>query len=445
MDYLDLADQTVRKSVTRGADQCDCLIETGRELTIKVRRGKVESIERANFTGLGLRFIRQGRLGFGYTTDLSPGAIEDLIERSRAFAEAATADPDGGIPEPVPIEPADLETYDSALEDVSLEEKISRALSCEQAAYDHDPRIKFTYGTSYTDAGGRVILARTGTDPLTHRGTRCDLSCVPVAEESGGRRLGFWVSTERFYSDLEPPQVVGVAAAQRAIAMLGARPVKTQKASVVFDQRTGAEVVGEIFNGLDGENTVKGMSFLKNRLGRSVGSEPATFVDDGRMPRRLGSRPFDSEGIPTGRVLAIDRGRLKSYLYDSRSARKAGAASTGNARRSFASIPSVGPNNFYLVPGKQSREELIAGVTRGVMITNLLGFGVNVTTGDYSRGAEGLWIEDGKVVHPVDGITVAGNLLEMLEGLTAVASDLRFYGRLGSPTFQVEGMTIAGD
>jgi PmbA protein len=318
-------------------------------------------------------------------------------------------------------------------------------LACEQAAYDSDSRIKHTYGASYSDQSGTVILARLGSDPLSYGSSRVDMTCIPVAEQAGERRMGIWYCSERFLSDMEPAEVIGRTAARRAVAMLGARTVPTQKASVVFDPRTGCELVEEIFDSLDGENVLRGMSFLKDRLGEPVGSKQASFVDDGRIPRRVGSRPFDAEGIPTARTLAMDKGLLKAFFYDTRSARKAGMSSTGNARRGFDSIPHIAANNFYLIPGRTSREEVMAGVKKGVMITNLLGFGVNITTGDYSRGAEGLWIEDGRISHPVDGITIAGNMADMLKGLVAVASDLRFFGRMGSPTFVIEEMTIAGD
>jgi len=445
MDYLELARDVTLKAGKRGADQCDCYIERGRNLTIKVRNGEVESIERAGFAGLGIRLIVGGSLGFGFTTDLSPETVAGLVERSLDFARTSTPDPYAGIAEhPVP-DKVDLEINDPAITETPLEEKTGMALACEQAAYDHDSRIKYTYGASYSDQSGTVILARLGSDPISYDATRVDITCIPVAEQDGERRMGVWYCSERFLSDMEPAAVVGQTAARRAVAMLGARGVPTQKASVVFDPSTGSELVGEIFNSLDGEDVLRGMSFMKDRLGEQVGSDEASFVDDGRIPRRVGSRPFDAEGAPTTRTLAIDKGMVKTYFYDARSARKAGVSSTANARRGFDSIPHIAANNFYMIPGRATRDDVISGVNKGVMITNLLGFGVNITTGDYSRGAEGLWIENGRISHPVDGITIAGNMADMLRGIVAVASDLRFFGRMGSPTFVIDRMTMAGD
>jgi PmbA protein len=445
MNYPDLARDITRRARAKGADECDCIIEVGRELVVKVRSGEVESIERASFNGLGIRVFVKKALGFGFTTDFSTDSVSDLVERAYAFACTSTPDPDAGVPEFGPVEPTDLEIFDPAIDEIPLADKIDLTLQCEQAAYDYDERIKHTYGTSYTEQKATIILAGGGADPISYDSTHFDLTCIPVAESGADKRMGVWLSAERFFSDLELGKIVGTTAAQRAVAMLGAKSVPTQKASVVFDPRTGCDLVGDIFASLDGERIVKGMSFLKDKTGRKVGSDLASFVDDGLMPRRLGSRPFDAEGIPTRRTLSIDKGTVRAFFYDFRTARKAGSEPSGNARRGFSSIPSVGANNFYLIPGRTSKDEVIAGVKKGVMVTNLLGFGVNITTGDYSRGAEGLWIEDGVITRSVDGITVAGNLLEMLGSIEAVASDLHFFGRTGSPTFVVGGMTIAGE
>jgi PmbA protein len=445
MDYVQLADDVTRMVKAKGADQCDCLVEVGRELNVKVRQGEIESIERASFKGLGVRLFLGKSLGFGFTTDLSVDSIAGLIDRCYAFARTSTPDPQAGIPPTESIEEVDLEINDPGIDATPLRDKIDLALTCEQAAYDFDNRIKYTYGTSYGDRQGRIILARMGSDPLWYDATNFDLTCIPVAEQNGEKRMGGWFSAERFLSDLEPAGSVGGIAAGRAIAMLGARSVPTQKATVVFEPTTGIDVVGNVFEGLDGERVSRGMSFLKEDLGARVGSEAATFVDDGRMPRRLGSRLFDAEGIPTRRTLAVDKGTVKSYFYDARTARTANATPTGNARRGFASIPSIGANNFYLIPGKTPRDSVIGNVEAGVLVTSLLGFGVNITTGDFSRGAEGLWIKQGKISHPVDGITIAGNLREMLGNIEAVASDLHFFGQMGSPTFAVSRMTIAGE
>ena len=447
VDYLDLASDVTRMAKAKGADDCDCFIETGRELTIKVRSGEVESIERASFRGMGIRFFSGQRLGFAFTTDFSKASIADLIDRCRAFAAAATPDPDAGIPD-VPASEAqagDLEINDEAIDRIPLDEKIGFALACESAAYDVDKRIRHTYTTAYGDQRGRIIIVRLGKDPVFYDATSFDAFSGPVAEADGEKRMGLWSSDARYFADLEPAASIGENAARRALAMLGAKTPATQKALVVFEPLTGCEVVADVFHGLEGQRVLRGMSFLRDKLGKRVGSKLATFVDDGRLPRGMGSRPFDVEGTPTRRLPAIAKGVLKAYFYDYRSAKKAGASPTGNARRGFASIPDVAENNFYLIPGTTSKDDLLSSVKEGLLVTRMLGFGVNITTGDYSRGAEGMWLRDGKVSHPVSGVTIASNLGDLLKGIEAVGSDLRFFGRFGSPTFAVREMTIAGD
>jgi PmbA protein len=444
VDYLDLAKQVTAKARARGADECDCLIEVGSNLSVTVRNGEVESIERAVFKGLGIRFFKQKKLGFGSTTDLSPASLDALIEQCADFARVSTADPVAAVEE---IEPAggDLEIFDHSIESVPMSDKVDLVLQCERAAFDYDGRIKNTYGTAYEDSRVRVVLATMNSEPVAYEGTHFEIGCLPVAESDGEKRIGIWYSPRRFFSDLESPSHVGTMASRRAVSMLGARPAKTQKASVVFGPLTGIEFVRSIFSALDGENELRGTTFLKGKLGAPVASEAVSFIDDGRMPRKLGSRPFDGEGTATRTTPGIERGVLKAYFYDSRSARKARSASTGNATRGYGSIPSVGANNFYLASGEASPEEVIAGIDNGLLVTRLLGFGVNITTGDYSRGAEGLWIRNGKVEGPVSGVTIAGNMPDMLCGIDCVGSDLHFFGQFGSPTYAIREMTIAGE
>ncbi len=445
MDYESLAKDVVTRAVKLGADQCDAFIETGSQLEITVRKGEPETVQRAGFTGLGIRFFKEKRLGFSFATDLSKEAIDKAIEQARAFAMSSSADPNGGIAESICREVEDLGIFDPKVDEIPIAKKISMALECEQAAYDFDPRITNTYGTTYNEEKIKIVIATHNSDPISYSATTFELGCIPLAESEGEKRIGIWLSKERLFDGIEPPSVIGRTSAANAIRMLGAKRVKTQKASVVFDQRTAGEVLENIFDCLDGNMVIKGMSFLKDRIGEKVASDLVTIIDDGRLPSLTGSRPFDADGVATQRTICIEKGILKQFLYDVRTARKARTNSTGNARRGFDTVPSVGPNNFYLLPGNLLPKEIIGSVSNGILITNLLGFGVNPTTGDFSRGAEGLWIKNGEIIHPVDGITIAGNLLDMLRGIVAVGSDLRFFGRIGAPTFMIEQMTIAGD
>lgn len=253
-----------------------------------------------------------------------------------------------------------------------------------------------------------------------------------------------WYSVSRKFHGLESPEVIGQTAAKRALRRLGARKVPTQQAPVVFDPMVAASLLRTLAGAVAGTAMYRGASFLLNRLGQQVAAENVTVIDDGTIPAGLGSRPFDSEGIPTRRTVVLEHGVLQSYLLDTYCGRKLGMASTGNAARD-ASGPTVGSTNFYLVPGTYTPAEIIASIKSGLYVTELIGFGVNLVTGDYSRGAVGLWIENGTLAYPVEEITIAGNLNEMLRNIEMVGNDLVFRGRTAAPTLKIAAMTIGGN
>jgi len=254
----------------------------------------------------------------------------------------------------------------------------------------------------------------------------------------------YWYTAGRGTGDLEPPEQVGRTAAERTLRRLGARQVPTGEVPIVFDPETAAEILGTVFSALSGYAVFRNATFLKDRLGEEVASPLLTLVDDGRRPRGLGSRPFDGEGLPTRRNVPLERGVLRHFLCDAYAARKIGARPTGSARRGVAGGPSVGAGNLYFEPGESSPEEIVAGVSRGLYVTDLIGFGVNVVTGDYSQGAVGHWIEDGRLVHPVHEVTIAGNLRGMLRDVDAVGNDLVFRSSSAAPTLRIRKMTVSG-
>jgi PmbA protein len=255
----------------------------------------------------------------------------------------------------------------------------------------------------------------------------------------------FWYAVQRQFSRLESPESVGREAARRAVRRLGARKLSTRRAPVIFDPETAGSLLGNLCSAVSGHALYKGASFLIGQLGTRLAPEFVTIYDDGRRPGGLGSRPFDGEGLPTRKTTVVDSGVLTSYLLDTYSGRKLGLASTGNASRAVGESPSAGPTNFYLVPGAASPEEIIRSVRGGLYVTELIGFGVNMVTGDYSRGAAGQWIENGELAYPVEEITIAGNLKHMLANIETVGSDLEFRGRIASPTMKIREMMIAGN
>jgi len=267
---------------------------------------------------------------------------------------------------------------------------------------------------------------------------------VPVAERDGQMERDYWYTSGRGLSDLLPPDQVGRIAAARTLRRLGARKVPTCEVPVVFDPETAADLLGHVFRALSGYSVFRNATFLKDRVGDAVASPLLTIVDEGRRRRGLGSRPFDGEGLPTRRNVPLESGVLRYYLCDAYSARKIGARPTGNARRGIAGGPGVGAGNLCFAAGTTPPETLIAEVERGLYVTDLIGFGVDLVSGDYSQGAVGHWIENGHLVHPVHEVTIAGNLKDMLRDVDGVGTDLEFRGSVAAPTLRIRRMTVSG-
>jgi PmbA protein len=255
----------------------------------------------------------------------------------------------------------------------------------------------------------------------------------------------YWYSVARTLTKLESPEEVGRIAAERTIRRLGGRKVKTQKVPIVFDPQVARSLLGEICDAVNGDSIYRGASFLTGKLGEKIAGENITIVDDGTMRGGFGTSPFDSEGVPSRRTVVIERGELKSYLLNTYTARKLNLKTTGNAARGLAGNPGIGAGNFYLQSGDKSPKQIMADIREGLLVTEFLGFGVNLVTGDFSRGASGLWIVNGEPAFPVEEITVAGNLKDMLFNISAIGSDLEFRGAVACPTLRIEGMTVAGE
>jgi PmbA protein len=270
------------------------------------------------------------------------------------------------------------------------------------------------------------------------------MSAVPVAESNGKMERDYAYAIARSPDRLKDAAAVGREAAARALRRLDARKIATQKAPVLFEARVARSLIGHIFEAVSGDSIYRKASFLLDKLGEKIASDKLTVVDDPTLPGLFGSWPFDAEGLPARRKVVIERGVLRTYLHNSYTARKCGAASTGNAGRGLAGNPWVSHGNFFPEPGADTPEKLIAGLKRGLLVTELMGQGVNTVNGDYSRGAAGLWIENGEIAYPVSEITIAGNLRDMLMGIAAVGSDLEFQGSTASPAMLIEEMTISG-
>jgi PmbA protein len=255
----------------------------------------------------------------------------------------------------------------------------------------------------------------------------------------------YWYSSNRKFARLESPQAVGEKAARRVLRRLGGSKIKTCEVPIIFDPEMAASLLRNLASAISGYALYKGASFLTGKLGTQIGSSLLTVIDDATIPGALGSKPFDGEGLATRKKVVVADGKLQSYLLDSYSGRKLGLRSTGNASRSVGEPPGVAPANFYLAPGKHSAEEIIGSVKKGFYVTELIGFGVNMVTGDYSRGAAGLWIENGELTHAVEEVTIAGNLRDMFQNVEMVGNDLEMRARICAPTVKISQMTVAGN
>jgi PmbA protein len=442
----DLAEDLLAKARRLGATDADVMAVEGTTFSSRVRLGAVDKLEQAGERRLGLRVIVDQRTAVSSTADLSRASLDELVSETCARAVRMAPDPHAGLPakgQGITSVP-DLDLWDGSYGDPDADEKIELARATEAAALGYDPRISNSEGGEFDHGFSEIVYADTNGVYGRYRSSSFSLSVVVIASRDQSMQRDYWYSARRKFRLLDPPEAIGKVAAQRALARLGARKVKTQEAPVVFDPQMAARLVGTLAGAASGYALYKGASFLGGALGQAVASPLVTIVDDGTMPTALGSKPFDGEGLPTRRTVIVDQGVLTSYLLDTYSAKKLGLATTGSAARGIGDTPSVATTNCYMAAGSSSPQDIIASVRSGLYVTDLIGFGVNTVTGDYSQGVAGLWIEGGEVAYPVEEITIAGTLQEMLRNIEMVGNDLDFRARTCAPTIKIASMTIAG-
>jgi PmbA protein len=442
----ELAGDIVRRALEAGATDAECTISEGEEFSASVRMRELENLKEAGSRAAGLRILIGRKTGSSYTSDLSREGVERLIRGAVELAEITTEDPHAGLPEPEELGSlkGDLELYKPEVARLETEFKIGVAKRAEAAALELDPRIVNSEGAGFETHLGRHIFANSRGFSGQYRSSYCSVGAVPVARDGESMERDSWWSAARSIDRLEPAEQVGQTAARRALRRLNPVKVPTQKVPVVFEPRVAGSLLDSIFDAVHGMLIYRHESFLAGKLGEKVASENLTVIDDGTMPGLFGTSPFDDEGVPSRRTVVIERGVLKSYLMNTYAARKLGMKTTGNASRGLAGNAGIGHGNFYAVAGVQTPEAIVAGVANGFYVTELIGMGVNIVTGDYSRGAAGLWIRNGELAHAVSEVTVAGNLRDMLNNVEAVGSDLEFRGSLASPTLKIGEMTVGG-
>jgi len=443
---LDLANDIVRKAIARGASDAECTIAEGDEFSAEVRMREIESLKEAGSRGVGLRILMGKRVGSSYTSDLSGEGIGRLVRSAFEIAEISTEDPHAGLPDAEELGSAagDLKLYSAAIENLDPARHIDLAKRAEAAAFDTDQRISNSEGASFEAGTGRHVFANSRGFAGEYRASNCSLSASPVARDGDSMERDYWFTMARDPNGLQAAEEVGRTAARRALRRLHPVKVDTQKVPVVFEPRTARTLLDSIFDAVHGMSVYRQESFLAGKLGGKVADEQVTVTDDATMPGLFGTCPFDDEGVASRRTTVIERGVLKSYLLNTYAARKLGLKTTGNAARGLTGNAGIGHGNLFAEPGVHSPEQMIRGVRNGFYVTELMGFGVNIVTGDYSRGAAGLWIRDGEPAFPVAEVTIAGNLKDMLMALEAVGSDLEFRGSSAAPTLQIGEMTVGG-
>jgi PmbA protein len=440
-----LVEQLLGQARAAGADAADVILGEGTDFSVTVRKGEVETLEEAGSKALGLRVFVGRRTASSYTSDFSPAGLAEMVRETVEMARVTGDDPAAGLPDEVgAAEELDLGLFDPSPAALPTAERIDWARRAEAAALQASPEITNSQGGSYHSGEDVLVLGNSACFLGSYRTSSVSFSVVPVAERDGQMERDYWYAAGRGLAELPSPEEVGRIAAERTLRRLGARQVATAEVPVVFDPETAAELLGHVFRALSGYAVFRGATFLKDAVGQQVASPLITVVDDGRRPRGLGSRPFDGEGLPTRRNVPIERGALHYFLCDSYSARKIGARVTGCARRGVGGGPTVGSSNLYLEPGSTPPDQIVGEVERGLYLTDLIGFGVDLVSGDFSQGAVGHWIEKGRLVHPVHEVTIAGNLRQMLPDIDAVGSDLEFRGSTAAPTLRVKKMTVSG-
>ncbi|MCI0427008.1 MAG: metallopeptidase TldD-related protein [Nitrospiraceae bacterium] len=445
--YSQLALDLLAKAKRGGATEADIIIADGETFSVQVRLGAVDRLTKAREKRLGLRVFVGKRSASTSTSDFSADSLNQLVAETCMLAKAVVEDQVSGLPaaDQMAGERPDLDLYDSTR--LNTEQQIELAKRVEAAAMSTDERVTNSEGGDFDSSSGRVVLGNSHGFLGEYQSSSFSMSASPVATdpETGAMQRDSWYAVQRKFAKLDSPEAVGLEAARRTVRKLGAKKVATQRVPVVFDSETAGSLMGNLCSAVSGYSLYKGASFLAGQLDKPLAPEYVTVYDDGRVVGGLGSRPFDGDGLPTRKTTVVERGVLKSYLLDTYSGRKLGLASTANASRSVGENPSVGPTNFYLAPGTKTAQEIIKTVKQGLYVTDLIGFGINMVTGDYSRGAAGFWIEGGELAYPVEEITIAGNLKDMFAGIEIIGNDLVFRGRIASPTVKIAEMMVAGN
>jgi PmbA protein len=443
-----LASDLVDRALRRGADIAEVKARSGSELSVKVRMGETELVEEASHRAVGMRLFKNGRVALIATSDLTERGLDRFVDDAIELVELSEPDPFAGPADPSLLAKGpfpELELYDPACGSVDAARALELARKAESAARAHDARITNSDGATFARTAGASAMVLSSGFSGGNAGSYASISVAPVAVEGEGKnRRGSYWSAKRHLADLLDPAEVGIEAARRTLRKLGARKVATSEVPVVFDPDAARSIVGLLASCVMGGAIWRKSSYLCGREGIIVASPQVTIVDDPLLLRGPGSRPFDGEGLASRRNVVVTSGKLEQYLCDSYAARKLGRAPTASASRGGNAGVGGSTSNLVLEPTTTPADSIVRGTARGLYVTEMMGFGFNPVTGDFSRGAAGYWIENGELAYPVSEATISLNLDDLLQRIDAIGDDLDLRSSIASPTLRVSRMTVAG-
>ncbi len=446
MNYQDIAEKVIKETLKLGVEEAEAYLETNREFEVEVRDGDVETVKQSTTKGIGLTVFKEKKLGFSYTSDLTPESLQQFIKRTVQLSEVSDPKPWNGLPDSDKEETQkDLDLWDLSISEIESTQKIEIAKKAENIALAYDKRITKSYGSSFSDSESEIIIVNSKGISRSAKTTSVGFGVSVIAGEGSNMQSGGWSSNKRHFKDLEDIEEVAKQAGKRAVEKLGAKSVPTVKVPVVYDRYASGSFWYGLMFALDGDSVYKKTTFLTDYLGKPLASKLITITDNPIIPRHTGSAPFDGEGKITKENTLMANGVLKIFIYDSITARKAGVkVNTITRRRGYNSPAAGGFLNIIVKNGDTPLEKIIKGIGEGFYVTGLRGIGTDTPTGNYSVGASGFWIKNGEIAFPVDGITLGGNTAEILKNIEQVANDLDMRGSLNSPSFKVSELAVGG-
>jgi PmbA protein len=439
---MELIDTVLEKCKSAGAGMAEVFHLSQKKLSISVRDGKLETVQKSTPGGLAIRFFADGRVSFAHTTELSDPAIDNIIDKLANLARKTEKDEFAGLPQPQALQTG-LDIFDDSRINQPMEPKIEYLMELEKKAMDYDVLIEKSGGVWYEEISSTKTLANTNGLNAEYHSTIYRTGISIVASKKGEMYPGEGIVSARYFGDLPQPDEIVERFASRAVRLVGGTAVDGGDYEIIFTPKAANSILWGFNFALNGENAFKGASFLADKKGMKIASDSLTLYDDALMTRGVASRPADDEGVASQKLALIDKGILRGFLYDTKTAAKANTVSTGSSsREDYDSFPGIWPTNFYIAPGKDKAADVIASCKKGIIVEETQGWGLHSVTGQYSAGIVGILVRNGKRIRPVANVTIAASADELLNGIGAICDDITFYDDFSSPTIMVKRMTV---